>query len=293
MNWYYGLILVAVVMFGGNFALQDSYRKMRGSGLKISLESSLIGSLAGLAVLLVINGLRFELTPFTLIMAVLAALNSFGFTFCSFRALEHINLSVFSLFSMLGGMLLPFFQGLIFYGEDMTWAKGICVFLIIAALLLTVSPSKGQKGSKKGTIYYIGIFVLNGLAGVLTAVHEKSPFAKAGADAYSIWIAVCTIVISAVALLFFRKKKTEKPYSWRAGGVCAIQGVLGRLANFLLVVAQANKVDTSVQYSMVTGGVMVVSTLICFFGANKPGKREVISVVLAFLGMVALFAIPF
>ena len=149
------------------------------------------------------------------------------------------------------------------------------------------SAGSGNLGASNAVV------LLGWKAGVLTAVHEKSPFAKAGADAYSIWIAVCTIVIAAVALLFLRKKKTEKPYSWRAGGVCAIQGVLGRVANFLLVVAQANKVDTSVQYSMVTGGVMVVSTLICFFGANKPGKREVISVVLAFLGMVALFAIPF
>lgn len=44
---YYGLIRVSVLMFGGGFALQDVYRKMRGSGLRFSMESLFIGSSAG------------------------------------------------------------------------------------------------------------------------------------------------------------------------------------------------------------------------------------------------------
>ena len=51
-------------------------------------------------------------------------------------------------------------------------------------------------------------------------------------------------------------------------------------------------IETSAQYPLVTGGVMIVSTLICFFKKNKPTKKELASVLLAFLGMVAMFAIP-
>ena len=64
-----------------------------------------------------------------------------------------------------------------------------------------------------------------------------------------------------------------------------------RLLSFLLILALAH-VDASVQYPMVTGGVMIVSTLVCFFGPNKPSKKEVLSVIIAFIGMVARFAIP-
>ena len=84
---YHGLILIAVVMFGGSFALNDVYRKMRGSGLRISLQFSFVSSLAGLIVLLLVNGFRLECTVFTLCMALLSALVGFGFTFCGFRAL--------------------------------------------------------------------------------------------------------------------------------------------------------------------------------------------------------------
>ena len=59
---YYALIMLSVAMFGGGFALQDVYRKKRGSGLKISMESAFIGSLAGLLVLLIINGANFSMS---------------------------------------------------------------------------------------------------------------------------------------------------------------------------------------------------------------------------------------
>ena len=286
---YYGLILLSVVMFGGCFALQDVYRKMRGSGLRISMESACIGSLAGLAVLLALNGCRWEFTPFTLIMASIAAINSIAFTFFTFKALDVINLSLFSLFSMLGGMVLPFLQGIFFFGEQITVAKVLCVIFICAALALTVT--RGRKG--KGYLYYVGVFVLNGMSGVLSKLFNELDFEKTSAAGYSVWIALCTVVISGAAwAILSRKQRTDAPrLTLRAGAVSAVSGSVNKVANFLLVIALAH-VDASVQYPMVTGGVMIVSTLICFFGERKPSRRELISVGLAFVGMLLLFVIP-
>ena len=150
---YYGLILVSVAMFGIGFALQDVYRSMRGSGLRISLETSFVGSLAGLAVLLVVNGFRVEFTLFTFLIALLASLNSIAFAFCTIRSLDTINLSMFSLFSMLGGMVLPFLQGIIFYNEALTLAKILCLILIGAALAVTVT-----KGEKRRVPFIASVF---------------------------------------------------------------------------------------------------------------------------------------
>ena len=135
---YYGLIILSVIMFGGCFALNDVYQKMRGSSVKVSIQFSLVSAVAGLVALLAINGLKFEFTVFTFIMALAMTFVGFGFSFCGFRALGMINLSLYSLFSMLGGMALPFLQGIIFYGESITVAKVVCFVFICAALLLTV-----------------------------------------------------------------------------------------------------------------------------------------------------------
>ena len=285
---YYLLIIISVIIFGGCFLLKDKYREKRGSSLKISLQFSFTSSIAGLIALFCINGLKFEFTMFTFIMALLNTLNGILFTFCSFKALGIINLSLFSLFSMLGGMMLPFLQGIIFFGEGITTAKIICVVLISIALLMTV-----QKGDKnRGTIYYIGIFVLNGMSGVLSKIFTSAPFEKTSPEGYSILGAICTIIMSLLILLiFFRKKDENDKPRLSTLAISAGSGIFNRLANLILVIALAH-VDASVQYPMVTGGVMIVSTLLCYFGDKRPSKMEIWSIVVSFAGLLALFAIP-
>ena len=139
-------------------------------------------------------------------MAVLIALNGMIFTFCGFKALGKINLSMYSLYSMLGGMLLPFMQGIIFYGEGITLAKVVCCVFIFLALILTVNKGKGSGG----TIYYIGIFVLNGMSGVLTKLFTSLPYEKTDAMSFSILSAICSVVISSVILFVFFRKKDDK-----------------------------------------------------------------------------------
>ena len=64
-------------------------------------------------------------------------------------------------------------------------------------------------------------------------------------------------------------------------------GILNKIGNFLLLIALAH-LPASVQYPMVTGGVMICSTVICFFTRQKPGKREIASLALSFIGILAL-----
>lgn len=285
---YFGLIFISVALFGGCFAINDAYRKMRGSSIQISLQFSLISSLGGLLVLLAANRFTVYSTPFTLFMAVLAAVNSCAFTFCGFKALGSINLSLYSLYSMLGGMLLPFLQGILFYGEEITVAKVVCCVFIVAALLLTVKSEK----KRGGTIYYIGIFMLNGMAGVLSKIFTSAPYPKADASSYSILSAFSSAVISGLILaIFFRQKEGAPKNTLKSVAVGSVGGIANRVANLLLVIALAH-VDASAQYPLVTGGVIIVSTVICFFRENKPSQKEVLSVILAFIGMLALLVIP-
>ena len=285
---YYFLVIAAVAMFGGCFALNDVYRKLRSSSMKSSMESSFVGSFAGLFLMLVMNGFHFDVTPFTLIIAFLASVNDMAFTYFSFKSLESTNLSIYSLFSMLGGMALPFCQGILFYGEAVTVSKVVCFVFVFIALLLTVSRDKGRRG----TFFYAAVFILNGMAGALTKIFEAAPYEKAGAEAYSAWICVFTLVISGVMWMIFSRKEKMGRYTWKAFSVGAMNGSLNRIANFLLVLALAH-LDASVQYPLVTGGVIIVSTLINLFSDKKPSKREIGAVAMAFFGTLSLFLIRF
>ena len=286
--YYYFLIMLSVMMFGVNFALNDVYRRTRGSTVKASLEFTLFGSLVGVAVLFIINGISFSVTPFALIMSLIAALNGFAFTFCGFKALGSINLSLYSLFSMLGGMLLPFLQGIVFFNEEITLAKALCFILIVIALIVTVE--KGER--KNGGIYYVGIFVLNGMSGVITKIYNTAPYDKISSAGYSILQASWSVVISlALILIFFRNTREDKRISKKSIGIAALGGSINRVANFILVFS-LNFVENSIQYPMVTGGVIIVSTLICYLDKNKPKKKELLAVALAFVGLLIMFLLP-
>lgn len=306
----YFLIIVSVIMFGGCFAFQDVYRRLRGaSGIKMTFEMLFIGSAGGLVVLFIANCLSFEngisfdisglnpgFTWFTLLIAFLAAANSFAFTFCGIKALGSINLSLFSLFSMLGGMVLPFFQGIIFYGEKPTLDKIICVIFILAALLVTLDLKSGNatKKDKFAPVYYVGIFVFNGMSGVLSKIFASSTLPKTSSAGYSIWLAlICTVASAVILFTVFRKRaEGELPLSFKLGLLSGSSGALNKIANYILVVALASGIDASIQYPMVTGGVMIVSTACAYLTDNKPKAKELISVALAFIGMLALFIVP-
>lgn len=279
---YYAMVMAAVVMFGLQFFCNQQYERECKSGLSASMMFIFGGAVAGLVVLLAVNGFKWEFTPFTVLMASLAALDGMAFSFCSLKALGKINLSLYSLFSMLGGMVLPFCLGVFFFDEQFTVGKAICLVAVIAALFLSVEKGEG----KGGTVYYIGVFVFNGLSGVISKFFQASELPKTSEAAYSVWTAVMTALISGVILIFVWKKSPLK-LNAKALVSMAGNGILNRVANFLLLLSLAY-LPASVQYPMITGGVMIVSTLLGYFTPNKPKTREWISLALSFAGITAL-----
>jgi multidrug transporter EmrE-like cation transporter len=268
-------------MFGVQFFFNDLYRKEEGSTVASAFTFTLFGNIAGLALLLVINGFDFGYAPFTIFMAALATVNSLLYSVCSLKALDNINLSLYSIFAMLGGMLLPFLFGVIFYSEPLTVGNLLCLVITALALVLTLKKGNGSKGY----IYYIGVFVLNGMSGVLSKLFHAAPYPKDSAAVYTIWMSILTVVSSAIILLFMRKKYRMPKISsllYSTG-----YGVINKIANYFLLIALA-VLPASVQYPFVTGGTMIVSTVISIFAGQKPSVREYISVALSFAGILAL-----
>jgi hypothetical protein len=114
---YYGMIMGAVLMFGISFFFNERYQKHSGSDLIPTMQFSLISAIAGAGILFAVNRFALAVTPFTVLMALANSLNGLLFTFCSLKALGKINLSLYSLFSMLGGMALPFVGGILSPGQ--------------------------------------------------------------------------------------------------------------------------------------------------------------------------------
>lgn len=278
---YYGVLLAAVTMFSFQFLFNGIFEKEYGNTLRAMFVFSAGSSLVGFIILLVINGFKLEFTWFSALMAFFAALDSVGYTYFSLKSLGRINLSLYSMFAMLGGMILPSAAGIIFYNEELTLGKGICYALIILSLVL--SSKKG--GGKSGYFYYMGVFTLNGLSGVLSTIFQNAPYEKTSAAGYSMLIALTALILCLAFLPFIKGdgKRLTKKAVFSMGGY----GVLCRVGNYLLLIALAH-LPASAQYPFVTGGVMIISTVISFFTPNKPSKREVLGVTVAFAALLIL-----
>ena len=283
----YGLVVIAVIMFGCMFLTNEKYQKEVGSGVFQAMLFNLLCCALGLPIMIVINGFRIEYTHFTLIMACIGFLNSVLCTVCTLKAFERVNLSVFSLLSMLGGMLLPLFAGIFFYGEKFTLGVGLCVAFVIAALLLTVN--KGDKKKKGGFFIYAGVFVCNGMSGVISKIYTDASYPKATSAGYSILSAIVMAVVSLIFIVVLWKKRPQISLKSIFFGIAS--GPLSRVANWLLLIA-LTVLPASVNYPMVTGGTIIVSTLLSYFTPQKPRWREWLAVALSFTGIMLLTLLP-
>ncbi len=275
------MLAAADGLIGCQFLFNSGFIRRTGDSFRNALCFNTLSYLAACVLLFIVNGFRFEFTLFTFLMSLWSAANGLVLTFCSAKALMKIDLSLYSVFMMLGGMAVPFAGGLLFFGEKLTLGKALCFAATAAALFLTVG-----KGEKKGGWYwYAGLFTLNGMNGIISKIFTDSSQPKASAAGYSLLTSIIILCVSAAALFITRRPRINglKRSFYFAFG----HGVCSSGANLLILKALVG-LPASAQYPFITGGSMIVSTLIGFLTPQKPNRREVISVVVSFAGILAL-----
>ena len=281
---YYTLVIISTILFSLQFLFTQRFQETSGTGMKPTLVFSLYKSLVIILMMLLISGFKIQFSWFSLFMATVYAVSSMAMSYYSLKAFAVANLSVYSVFSMLGGMILPFFLGVLFFDEgDKLVFKIICCALIVVAVLLNV---KSGKQDKKALFYYFAVFVLNGMSGVISKLHQSSSLSPVDSSSFMLWSAVVTVVLSAAWLLIAYRQiplVKGKNILFVTG-----YGVFNGLGNLFLLIALSgeNGLPASVQYPLVTGGVMVCSTIISTIRKEKLTVREYIATFIALLASI-------
>lgn len=278
---YFLVIIVAAVMFSFQFVFNDGFRREAGSSLNASLKFTLYSSFAGLIVLLVINKLHMEVSLFSVLTACVYSAVCISLSYASIKAFSYANLSVYSVFSMIGGMVLPFLYS-IMCGEEFKAIRLVCCVLI--ALSVTMSIKKGEH-SKKATKYYVLVFVLNGLVGVISKFHQSYPNLCVDSGSFMILTKITAVLFSLILLLL--KKERNFFVSKKALIYSGLHSILNSVGNLLLLIALLH-LPASVQYPVVTGGVIIVSTLIDIIRREKITQKELLAAGIAFVATVLM-----
>lgn len=279
---YYLLVLSAVFLFSLQFLFNQKFQQNRGESLESALEFSLYKSIVIVVIMFFIGKFSIQITTFSVLMATLYAVSGIAMTAFSMKAFAVANLSVYSVFSMLGGMLLPFVLGIGFYNEELSLFKLLCCLLIIVSVLLNI---KKGKQDKKAILYYMAVFVLNGMAGVLSKIHQSSSLPHTDSTGFMLISSLITAIISAVWLLVSYKKIPlikGKNLLYTTG-----YGVFNGIGNLFLLISLSN-LPASVQYPLVTGGVMVFSTAISALRKEKITAKEYVAAGISFVASVLM-----
>jgi len=290
---YIALICFATFLFSVQFVFNDVYQRGEGANVVTAMLFSGLTGIAGIIMLVLTNGDAFQYSLFSMLLAFLSAAKNVLSAYLSIMVLSRANLSVYSLYSMLGGMLLPFGYAILFCGEPLTWQKCVCTVLVMGALLLglrgkdSAPEEKRQQGSPLP--WYLGVFVMNGLSGVFSTIHQRAGEIAVSASAYSLMERVWGLLIVVVVLLVCRSRgqaiRLQKPL--RSIGSTVGFGVITTLANLILLIALLH-VDASIQYPIVTGGVIVLSLMWDWILGKKPNRYAVGAVAVSFGGLIFL-----
>lgn len=285
---YYFLLCVAAVFYAVAFySNRNAERNCNGGINTVVLFSAVVWleTIVFLGVVIFASGAKFEFSGFSFVCAVIHSGLLMIFTFLNFKSLGVADLTKYSMFTMLGGMLVPFFYGIIFENESFTVWKAACCVLVTFALIL---DSKNGNLTKRALGYLIGVFFVNGSFGVITTIHQRGSTAIDSMQ-YMFLHALIIFLCAAVFLVVVRIKNGNVGAVKRNSAYkdMLIYGLFNSSAELILLYA-IKHVDASVQYPIITGGVIVCSALISMIIGENKNKTALIPVGIAFAGLLCL-----
>lgn len=283
-----------MLAFGGlctsaQMAAVKLYRRRAGQSLSACAYMQIFSGAAVFAFFLIKNSLsagRFTLgfTPYSLVIALLYTSCSFSATVVGIKVTGRGNLGMFSMFAVLGGMLVPAFIGILFFNEQVTVFKAIGMAFMIAAIVFPSARSFGQKSDLYCTVLYFAAFVIYGVgAGLVFIQQNPVSYETMSADGFlslyglilSLGSVICTVCTRPAS-----DEITKLFPAWRRSGalyvaapilIAVSSGLLVGLANNMSMLAMApGGVGAVMAASVLNGCAMVFSYLfgILIFGES-------------------------
>ena len=301
----YIFIILAVFCFAGQFAFTKLYESAVKQTSLTTLVMLAVTGIIGAVMYIFVGNFNVSFSAVSLFWAVLMAIIMIPYYMIGIKVLSLGSLAIYSMFMMLGGMLVPFFYGVFFLHEELSLWQIIGTVTLTACIILqavfqhSTGENNGEKSDKKKKILFftlsILIFIINGLTGVIAKAHQLS---EGAIDEASFTVISCaltalfSLIIWAVIALKDRKEAVCQMKTMIKVKPIVIMSLIGAAAytgSFLHLKA-ANTVPASVQFPLVSGGVIVLSALVSAFAfKEKISVKEWLTIVGAFISTV-LFA---
>ena len=295
----YLILFFAVSCIAVQFNVNKFYQKKFVSSLKDMLffpfVCGAIGTIFFIILGICLYGKLPGFSPFSFIMSFILAVISTISCLIGILVMKYGEISAYSIFMMLGGMILPYFYGVLFLHETISAAQIIGMITLICALPFTVIKPSGEK-KDNAKVYYILcllIFCLNGMVSIISKTHSIN-ISALPAENFIFYSNLWQTVMSGTAYFIFASR-VEQPQKTKnkAGNKLAIltltiYSVISGVG-FLFQLISAKTTPAVVLYPIVTSGSIVLSILLArIFFKEKLRVSTVIGISLAIIGTLLL-----
>ena len=294
---YYLFITIAVLLFTAQFSFTKIFANQIEQTTANVMVMLVFTSSVGALLFLVINGFQIEFSFFSFVLAFVFGTIMVFYFVIGVKVLSLGSLAVYSMFMMLGGMIVPFIYGIIFLNESVTIGKVIGCFLLAGFMIMQTCAQKNEsadKSTKKKRILFIIlcllIFFINGSVSVISKAHQVN---AAATSEQNFTLLSCSITaIEALLFLVFKRifsvkskfyAEIKQTIKTKPVLIMVSLGVVMHTGNFLVLIAAAH-IPASIQFPMISGGTIFFSAIVSLlFFKEKIAKLETVAVVGAFL----------
>ena len=131
------MLTSAALLLAMDFAMNKIYQKLRGTSLKASLLFNSVLGLATAIIFFAVNKFKLSFSPYSAFLAMLMSILVMAYNIIGFRILKRGSMTIYSLFLMIGGMVLPYIWGLVFFDESFSAVRTIGLIVIIGGVFLS------------------------------------------------------------------------------------------------------------------------------------------------------------
>lgn len=247
----YLLLAGACLFFSIQFIFPKLFQRRTDGTVHAAMWSNLMNGISMFAIFFALNGFALAFSRSSVLFAVVYSLSSIICTVASLIGMVYTSVAAITFYTLLGGVVLPFFYGVAVLGEKPSVWRWTGAVLLVAALVIPfvldsvsakkkqpglsvttasggnslgngspaenvfsdspVSKTRGVSSRVKVILCAAGVFVTNGLISIVTTAAMREPDAVSDRD-FLLIATLIRIACSIAALAFFWiKNRTRTP----------------------------------------------------------------------------------
>lgn len=282
----YIFLTVAIFAFSIQFIFSKQYELSTKGGIRAGLWFSFIKGFLSVFLFLVLSRFNIYISVSAIVWAVIYSICSVLCSSSSILATSKGSVGKVSMYTLSGGLLIPFVVGLIVWNEEVSFTKIVGSIIILAAIIIQNFSLKKDKENMTFNLLCLVVFATNGLISIASKAAEVSS-TRVPTNSFLFICSLFTYVIAAAILIGINNRNIPQfKFKFKYLIPIALYTGMNSAGNYFSLSA-ARTLDASIQFPILSSAIVIITVVLAFvFFKEKPKARDLFALGLNTLGII-------